>query len=347
MSVAAARRLRDGTVCFVGIGLPSRAANLARSTHAPKCVLIYESGTIGAKPHHLPLSIGDGELAETADAVVSVPEIFSYWLQAGRIDVGFLGAAQIDRHGNLNSTVIGPYDHPKVRLPGAGGAPEIAASCGETIVMLRQTPRTFVERARLPLDRRAGRRARARASALGLRGAGVTVVVTDLGVLEPDPETRELTLTSLHPGVTAEQAREATAWPLRCADDLGRQRPAHRRRAGGAARAQVRDRRGRCRMSEPAPELQRIDDDERATRDADPAYLSPDYVGTRLRAPRRPLLLLPQTLSELTGPAFGHDDVRESDSDLTTAARGRAAGRAHHRQRPRARRATAGPSATR
>src|ERR687895_256461 len=145
MAVAAARRLRSGTVCFVGIGLPSQAANLARTTHAPDCVLIYESGTIGAKPTRLPLSIGDGELAETADAVVSVPEIFSYWLQGGRIDVGFLGAAQIDAHGNLNSTVIGDYARPKVRLPGAGGAPEIAAWCRETFVMLRQTPRAFVE----------------------------------------------------------------------------------------------------------------------------------------------------------------------------------------------------------
>jgi glutaconate CoA-transferase subunit B len=219
MSVAAARRLHDGAVCFVGVGLPSRAANLARSTHAPGCVLIYESGTIGAKPEHLPLSIGDGELAETADAVVSVPEIFSYWLQAGRIDVGFLGAAQIDRHGNLNSTVIGPYEHPKVRLPGAGGAPEIAASCGETIVMLRQTRRTFVAELdfRSTVGQGDGPGSR---EELGLRGAGVTVVVTDLGVLEPDPETRELTLTSLHPGVTLQQAREATAWPLRSIEGL-------------------------------------------------------------------------------------------------------------------------------
>src|SRR5437588_9767952 len=146
MAVAAARRLRDGANCFVGIGLPSRAANLARATHAPGCVLIYESGTIGAKPRQLPLSIGDGELAETADLVVSVPEIFSYWLQGGRIDVGFLGAAQIDRYANLNSTVIGSYDSPSVRLPGAGGAPEIAGSCRQVLVMLRQSSRTFVER---------------------------------------------------------------------------------------------------------------------------------------------------------------------------------------------------------
>jgi glutaconate CoA-transferase, subunit B len=208
MAVAAARRLRDGTVCFVGIGLPSRAANLARATHAPGCVLIYESGAIGAKPPHLPLSIGDGELAETADAVVSVPEIFSYWLQGERIDVGFLGAAQIDRFGNLNSTVIGDYDHPRVRLPGAGGAPEIAAWCRETFVMLKQTPRTFVEQ----LDFRT-------TAGSGGGGAGVTCVVTDLGVLEPD-RSGELTLTELHPDVTVEAARESTGWDPRVADSL-------------------------------------------------------------------------------------------------------------------------------
>src|SRR5207247_8962631 len=128
MAVSAARRLQDGDVCFVSIGLPSPAANLARPTHGPDCVLIYESGTIGAKPTELPLSIGDGELAETADAVVSVPEMFGYWLQGGRIDIGFLGAAQIDRRGNLNSTVIGDYGRPKVRLPGGGGAPDIATN---------------------------------------------------------------------------------------------------------------------------------------------------------------------------------------------------------------------------
>jgi glutaconate CoA-transferase subunit B len=210
MAVAAARRLRDGAVCFVGIGLPSRAANLARATHAPNCSLIYESGTIGAKPSHLPLSIGDGELAETADAVVSVPEIFGYWLQAGRIDVGFLGAAQIDRYGNLNSTVIGDYDEPTVRLPGAGGAPEISACCRETFVMLRQSPRTFVER--LDFRTTAG-------YGDGFQGAGVTVVVTDLGVLEPDPQTRELSLVAVHPGVGAEAVRDATGWELRVVDN--------------------------------------------------------------------------------------------------------------------------------
>lgn len=219
MAVTAARRLADGAVCFVGIGLPSRAANLARRTHAPRCVLIYESGTIGAKPEHLPLSIGDGELAETADVVVSVPEIFAYWLQAGRIDVGFLGAAQIDRFGNLNSTVIGDYERPRVRLPGAGGAPEIAASCRETFVMLRHSPRAFVERLdfRSTVGHGDGPGSRKR---LGFCGAGVTAVVTDLGVLEPDPETCELTLTHVHPGVEAETVRAATGWELRIADSL-------------------------------------------------------------------------------------------------------------------------------
>ena len=219
MAVTAARRLANGTVCFVGIGLPSTAANLARRTHAPDCVLIYESGTIGAKPSRLPLSIGDGELAETADVVVSVPEIFSYWLQGGRVDVGFLGAAQIDRFANLNSTVIGDYDEPKVRLPGAGGAPEIAACCRETFVMLRQTTRTFVERLdfRTTVGYGEGRGSR---EALGLSGGGMTAVITDLGVLEPDPETCELTLTSLHPGVDVEDVHAATGWELRVADDV-------------------------------------------------------------------------------------------------------------------------------
>jgi glutaconate CoA-transferase subunit B len=209
MTVEAARRLSDGDVCFVGIGLPSLAANLARRTHAPRCVLIYESGTIGAKPTVPPLSIGDGELAETADTVVSVPEIFAYWLQGGRIDVGFLGAAQIDRHGNLNSTVIGEYDRPSVRLPGGGGAPEIARHCREIFVMLRQSSRSFVEQ----LD------------FLSSAGDRVSTVVTDLGVLEPDPGTGELTLTTLHRGATVEEAVEATAWPLRVAENLAETAP--------------------------------------------------------------------------------------------------------------------------
>jgi glutaconate CoA-transferase subunit B len=207
MAIEASRRLTNETVCFVGIGLPSTAANLARRTHAPDCVLVYESGTIGAKPAELPLSIGDGELAETADAVVTVPEMFAYWLQGGRIDVGFLGAAQIDRHGNLNSTVIGPYDAPTVRLPGGGGAPEIATSCEQVFVMLRQSPRTFVER----LDFRTS------------VGDNVRVVVTDHGILEP--RDGELTLTHVHPGVTVDEARAATGWELKVADDLAETAP--------------------------------------------------------------------------------------------------------------------------
>jgi glutaconate CoA-transferase, subunit B len=208
MTVEAARRLADGTVCFVGIGLPSLAANLARRTHAPHAVLIYESGPIGAKPTVPPLSIGDGELAESADFTVSVPEMFAYWLQGGRIDVGFLGAAQIDRHGNLNSTVIGPYDAPKVRLPGAGGAPEIATNVRDVFVLLRQSARAFVDRVDF-------------VSSVGSR---VRVVVTDLGILEPD-EDGELTLTRLHPGATVEQARAATGWELKVAPQPGQTEP--------------------------------------------------------------------------------------------------------------------------
>ena len=208
MTVEAARRIGDGTVCFVGIGLPSLAVNLARRTHAPRAVLIYESGPIGAKPTVPPLSIGDGELAETADFTVPVPEMFAYWLQGGRIDVGFLGAAQIDRHGNLNSTVIGDYERPTVRLPGAGGAPEIATSVREVFVLLRQSPRTFVER----LDF---------VSSVGSR---VRLVVTDHGLLEPAAD-GELELTHLHPGRTVEGAREATGWQLRVADRLDETEP--------------------------------------------------------------------------------------------------------------------------
>jgi glutaconate CoA-transferase subunit B len=187
-------------------------------------VLIYESGTIGAKPSRLPLSIGDGELADTAAAVVSVPEIFSYWLQGGRIDVGFLGAAQIDRYGNLNSTVIGDYDHPKVRLPGGGGAPEIGGQAKEVFVLARQSPRVFVELLdfRTTVGQGDGPGSRER---LGFTGAGVTVVITDLGVLEPDPESRELTLTELFPGVEAADAVAATGWALRVAGEPTRVDP--------------------------------------------------------------------------------------------------------------------------
>jgi glutaconate CoA-transferase subunit B len=219
MTVEAARRLHSGQSCFVGIGLPSTAANLARATHAPGLTLIYESGCIGAKPSRLPLSIGDGILADTAVAVVSVPEIFNYWLQPGRIDIGFLGAAQLDRFANINTTVIGSYDNPKVRLPGAGGAPEIAASCRESFVVIRQSPRTFVDKVdfitSVGFGQGPGDRER-----LGLRGRGPRVVITDIGVLEPDPDSCELTLTAVHPGSSVEAAKQATGWDLAISPDL-------------------------------------------------------------------------------------------------------------------------------
>lgn len=220
MTVEAARALAGRTSCFVGIGLPSRAANLARRVHAPDLVLIYESGAIGAKPSRLPLSIGDGELAETADAVVSVPEVFNYWLQPGRIDVGFLSAAQLDRFGNLNTTVIGPdYRHPDVRLPGSGGAPEIAASCTEVFLLVRHTRRAFVERLDFITSVGYGAGGDSRAK-LGLRGKGPVLVVTDVGVLEPDPDSRELTLTRVHAGVDVDTVRAATGWDLAVSDRL-------------------------------------------------------------------------------------------------------------------------------
>jgi glutaconate CoA-transferase subunit B len=224
MTVAASRMLGDGAVCFVGIGLPSAAANLARATHAPNLVLIYESGTIGAKPTRLPLSIGDGELAETADVVVSVPEIFNYWLQGGHIDVGFLSAAQIDRFANLNSTVIGPYGKPDVRLPGAGGAPEIAASCREVVIIIRQSRRTFVEQLDFitSVGHGSGPGSRDR---MGFMGKGPVQVITDLGLLRPHPVTFELELTHLHPGVSVEEAQEAAGWHLLVSPNLATSEP--------------------------------------------------------------------------------------------------------------------------
>jgi glutaconate CoA-transferase, subunit B len=223
-TVVAARRLEHVRSVFIGVGRPSTAAILARMVHNPRLVLVYESGTIGAKPFHIPLSIGDGELAETADAVVSVPEMFNYWIGPGRVQVAFLGAAQVDRFGNLNSTVIGDYAHPKTRLPGAGGAPEIAACCQEVVVIAPHTMRTFVDQ----LDFRTtvgygdgpGERER-----LGFRGRGPTAVVTDLGVLEPDPDSCELTLTQIHPGVEVDDVREATGWDLQVAGEPQRTSP--------------------------------------------------------------------------------------------------------------------------
>ena len=219
MSVAAARALRDGQVCFVGIGLPSTAANLARRLHAPDLVLIYESGTLDTRPDELPLSIGDGGLATSALTVISVPEVFNYWLQPGRIDVGFLSGAQIDRFGNLNTTVIGEYDEPLVRLPGAGGAPEIAASCREVVVVMRQRARAFVEQVDFVTSVGFGTGPDDR-ELLGLRGRGPTRVITDLGVLEPDPEAKELVLTAVHAGVSVEEVRAQTGWELQVSAEL-------------------------------------------------------------------------------------------------------------------------------
>jgi glutaconate CoA-transferase, subunit B len=211
MTIAAARELVDGEVVLVGVGPPNAAANLARRLDAPNCVLIYESGAIGARPQRLPLSIGDDDLAAAAQDLVSVPEMFNYWIGGGRIDVGFLGASQIDAAGNINTTVIGDYDEPKVRLPGAGGAPEIAASAGRIIVLLRHSPRSFVSEVDF-------------ITSVGPEPDGAngreSVVITDLGVLRPSNDDGQLELVALHPGVELEEVREATGWPLRVREPL-------------------------------------------------------------------------------------------------------------------------------
>jgi glutaconate CoA-transferase subunit B len=218
MTVTAARQLRNGAVCFVGIGLPSAACNLARHTHAPDLVLIYESGTVGTRPTVLPLSIGDGELAETATVVVPLPEVFAHYLQRGRVDFGFLGAAQIDRYGNLNTTVIGAYSRPQVRLPGSGGAPEIAAHAREVLIVMKQSARSFVPRLDFLTSAGylggSGERRRA-----GFPGHGPRAVITDFGILRPHPLTEELQLAAIYPGVTPAAVRAATGWPLAVVED--------------------------------------------------------------------------------------------------------------------------------
>ena len=224
MTIAAARALSDRDVCFVGIGLPSAACNLARLTHAPNLVLIYESGTIATRPSVLPLSIGDGELCRTALTTVSVPEMFRYWLQGGRITVGFLGGAQIDRFGNLNSTVIGDYHRPKVRLPGAGGATEIATSCGRIFIVMRHHARAMVQKLDFLTTLGHGPTGIERRQ-LGLQTAGPTLLVTDLAILEPDPVTKEFTVTSLHPGATRDQVRANTSWDVKFAGLLNETAP--------------------------------------------------------------------------------------------------------------------------
>ncbi|HEY1494965.1 MAG TPA: CoA-transferase subunit beta [Candidatus Solibacter sp.] len=224
MTVAAARALSNDDVCFVGIGMPSAACNLARLTHAPRINLIYESGTLQTRPDVLPLSIGDGELCETALTTVPVPEIFRYWLQGGRITVGFLGGAQVDRFGNLNSTVIGNYAHPKVRLPGSGGATEIATGCGQIFIVMKQGPRSFVRQLDFLTSLGHGRTGRER-QALGIRTRGPTLLVTDLCIMRPDPETNEMTVESIHPGVTREQVKTNTAWDVRFAEAVEQTEP--------------------------------------------------------------------------------------------------------------------------
>lgn len=213
LTINAARLLRDGDVVFVGVGLPNLACNLARRTHAPHLVMIYEAGVIGAQPERLPLSIGDPTLVSGALSVCSMYDIFAFYLQRGHIDVGFLGGAQIDRFGNINATVIGSYEHPKVRLPGSGGSMEIAAWANRCYIITPHQKRRFPEK----LDFRTsagflgGRKER---QAAQLRGGGPLAVVTDLCILEPD-ENGELIVTALHPGASLEQARENTGWDLR------------------------------------------------------------------------------------------------------------------------------------
>ncbi|WP_304526716.1 CoA-transferase subunit beta [Halomonas sp. I5-271120] len=219
MSVTAARALENGMTCFVGIGLPSEAANLARLTHAPDVVLIYESGTLQTKPDVLPLSIGDGELCESALTTVAVPEMFRYWLQGGKVDVGFLGTAQIDRFANLNTTLIGDYQAPKVRLPGGGGAPEIATNAGEVFITLKHSKRAFVKDVDFVTTLGFGRDGKGRDGVPNI-GKGPTRLITDLCVMKPDPETKELTVVSLHPGVSREDVIEATGWEIRFSGEL-------------------------------------------------------------------------------------------------------------------------------
>ncbi|QPI63852.1 CoA-transferase subunit beta [Vreelandella venusta] len=219
MTVTAARALENGMTCFVGIGLPSEAANLARLTHAPEVVLIYESGTLQTKPEILPLSIGDGELCESALTTVAVPEMFRYWLQGGKVSVGFLGTAQIDRFANLNTTLIGDYKAPKVRLPGGGGAPEIATNAGEVFITLKHSKRAFVKDVDFITTLGFGRDGKGRDNVPNI-GKGPTRVITDLCVMKPDPDTKELVVVSLHPGVTREQVTDATGWDIRFAEQL-------------------------------------------------------------------------------------------------------------------------------
>ncbi len=218
MTVNAARLLRDGDVVFVGVGLPNLACNLARRTHAPELLMIYEAGVVGARPARLPLSIGDPTLVSGSSLVCSMYDIFTLYLQRGNVDVGFLGGAQIDRYGNINATVIGDYEHPKVRLPGSGGSMEIAAWANRCYIITPHQKRRFPEKVDFATSAGflGGLAQRERA---GVRGGGPEAVVTNLGILAPN-EDGEMILSALHPGVTVEQVQANTGWPLAAAEDL-------------------------------------------------------------------------------------------------------------------------------
>jgi glutaconate CoA-transferase subunit B len=224
MTVAASRALDSSDVCFVGIGPPSAACNIARLTHAPDITLIYESGTIGTAPSVLPLSIGDGELCDTAMTTVAVPEMFRYWLQGGHVTIGFLGAAQIDKFGNINTTIVGDYDNPKTRLPGGGGAPEIASQSQKIYITMKQSLRGMVEKIDFftSFGHGDGYDHRER---MGLSTQGPALLITDLALWEPDPVTKEFAVTHLHSGISRQDVQDNCGWPVKFADDLAQTKP--------------------------------------------------------------------------------------------------------------------------
>ena len=219
MTIVASRALKNDDVCFVGIGAPSAACNIARLTHAPDITLIYESGTIGTAPNILPLSIGDGELCETALTTVSVPEMFRYWLQGGRITIGFLGAAQLDKFGNINTTVIGDYSGPKTRLPGGGGAPEIASSAKQVYITMKQSLRGMVEKIDFFTSFGHGLGGNER-KLRNINTEGPSLLITDLAIWKPDPVTKEFTVHSLHTGVTKEMVQGTCGWKVKYSDNI-------------------------------------------------------------------------------------------------------------------------------
>ena len=219
MTITASRALTNEDVCFVGIGAPSAACNVARLTHAPDITLIYESGTIGTAPTVLPLSIGDGELCETAISTVPVPEMFRYWLQGGRITIGFLGAAQLDKYGNINTTVIGDYNNPKTRLPGGGGAPEIASSAKQVYITMKQSLRSMVDKIDFFTSFGHGKGSDQRHE-IGVNTKGPTLLITDLAIWKPDPITKEFVVFSLHENASKEKVQENCGWKVQFSENL-------------------------------------------------------------------------------------------------------------------------------